>query len=312
VAIPPTPVPDNGDGSPSLNDVRFGILIMVLAMLILPGIDAIAKHLSSGVPPAQVAWGRFFFQAIFLFPFAAMSGGFRIGRNLWKHAARGILIAVATVLFFSALERMPLADTIAIFFVEPLILTLLAPVFLKEKVGWRRFSAVAVGLAGSLIIIQPSFEVFGAVSLLPLGAATAFAFYIILTRSLTLDTGVMQMQFYVGIFGCGALSLALWLGEATGTDFLTPVWPSLEDWLWLAALAAIATTGHLLIVQSVRRIGASMIAPFQYLEIVSATSLGYIFFDDFPGSEVWIGIAVIISSGLYVFYREQKRASAEF
>ncbi len=295
----------------SERDVQVGVALMVTAMLMLPGIDAIAKYLSSEMSPGQISWGRFFFQSIFLFPLAAITAGFGVGRNLWKHVTRGVLIALATLLFFAAVSHMPLADTMAIFFVEPLILTLLAPVFLKERVGWRRVTAVIAGLAGSLIIIQPSFLAFGAVALLPLGAATAFAFYIILTRTLTRDTGVFTMQFYVGVFGCLALSIALWFGDRGAIDVLDPVWPTASQWIWLAGLAGFATTGHLLIVQAVRRIGASMIAPFQYIEIVSATGLGYLVFGDFPGPSVWLGIAIIVSAGLYVFYREQRLSRSQ-
>lgn len=285
--------------------LRRGVLMMVTAMLILPGIDAIAKYMSGQLSPGQLSWGRFVFQSIFLFGFVVAGSGFHIGRNLWILIGRGCLIAIGTVLFFIAVSHMPLADTMAIFFVEPLILTLLAPVFLKEQVGWRRLAAVAAGLFGSLLVIQPSFNAFGFFALLPVFAAIAFAFYIILTRKLTRDINTFTIQFYAGIFGALLMSGALVVGTSVAFEALTFKWPSPTEWLWMAALAAIATVGHLLIVQSVRYVGASMIAPFQYLEIVSATTLGFAIFGDFPGPAVWAGIAVIIVAGLYVFHREQ-------
>ncbi|MEQ8665960.1 MAG: DMT family transporter [Rhodospirillales bacterium] len=292
-------------------DMRRGVLMMVVAMLMLPGIDAIAKSLSGELSPGQLSWGRFFFQTIFLFGFVLFGDGFRVGRNIWKHAGRGCLIATATVLFFMAISEMPLADTMAIFFVEPLILTLLAPWLLKEHVGWRRMAAVVVGLAGSLLVIQPSFREFGLVALYPVGAATGMAFYIILTRSLTRDTGTFTMQFFAGVFGALFMSMALAVGTSADIAPLTFIWPTPVQWVWIMALAAVATVGHLLIVQAVRRIGAAMIAPFQYLEIVSATFLGYVVFGDFPGPAIWFGMAIIIAAGLYVFYREQVRAGED-
>jgi len=286
-------------------NLRRGSLMIVAAMLLIPCIDAIAKYMSDEISPGQLSWARFVFQATFLIGIVAVRKEFYLGRNVWKHIGRGVLISTATLLFFGSLSVMPLADTIAIFFVEPLILTLLAPVFLKEQIGWRRVVAVICGFGGSLFIIQPSFENFGWVAFLPMGAALAMAIYIILTRSLTRDTGTFAMQFYAGIFGGLFMTAALLIGTLNDVDAISFTMPAGEQWLWMMALAAIATIGHLLIVQAVRHIGASMIAPFQYLEIVTAVSLGYLVFGDFPGPAVWVGIVIIVLSGLYVFHREQ-------
>lgn len=299
---------DSGDLQGSRHrDLHRGTMMIVAAMLILPVIDAIAKYMSDQISPGQLSWARFFFQSIFLFSIVALRREFSIGRNVWKHLGRGVCISTATVLFFASVSVMPLADTMAIFFVEPLILTLLASVFLSERIGWRRVVAVICGLGGAMFVIQPSFATFGWVAFMPVGAALGMALYIILTRSLTRDTSTFAMQFYAGIFGGLFMTAALSVGTATGFTPLTFVWPNLTEWLWMIALAAVATVGHLLIVQSVRHIGASMIAPFQYLEIVSAVSLGYFIFGDFPGPAVWVGIVIIVISGLYVFHREQLR-----
>lgn len=285
--------------------------MLVCAMLILPGIDAIAKSMSGSVSSGQVTWSRFLFQTMFLFPIVLATaglGGFRVGKAIWMHAARGFLIATATLFFFTALNTLPLADTIAIFFVEPFILTLLSVVVLRERIGWRRFAAVSVGFIGALIIIRPSYQVFGLAALLPVGAACAFSVYIILTRLLVQGGSPITMQFYAGVFGFLTMSAGLAYGTATDTAILSFDWPSTEEWLMLAALGAIATTGHMLIVLAVGRIGASLMAPFQYLEIISATILGYLVFGDFPDRMTWLGVVIIIASGLYVFYRERKLA----
>jgi S-adenosylmethionine uptake transporter len=236
--------------------------------------------------------------------------GFHIDRP-WLHVARGVLIATATVFFFSALKYLPLADTIAIFFVEPLILTLLSAVFLKETIGWRRVTAVLVGFVGALIVIRPGYAVFGPVALLPLCAALSFACYMILTRTLAQVQSAVSMQFYAGIFGVLVMTAALIFGNSISFEVLTPVWPTTQEWLLLSLLGAIATTGHMFVVNAMRLAPANVLAPFQYLEIISATILGFIFFNDFPDPTTWLGVAIIVGSGVFVYYRERLTARAQ-
>ena len=288
--------------------IRQGMLMMVVGMLIIPGIDAIAKYLSDAVPSGQITASRFLFQTLFLAPFVI---GFRrlpFDDTLWLHAARGFLIAAATLLFFTALRVLPLADAISIFFVEPLILTVLAALFLGESIGWRRVLAVLVGFAGALIIVRPSYLVFGWQALLPLGAAFCFAVYLVLTRMLTQRADPVTMQFTAGIFGGLTMTVALIAGTTAGVGILTPVWPSLSHWLLLALLGIIGTSAHMLVVMAFQRAPAGVLAPFQYLEIISATALGLLIFGDFPDAMTWLGITIIVGSGLYVFHREQKVA----
>lgn len=291
-------------------EVETGILLMVVAMLLIPGIDAIAKTLSATVPAGQVAWSRFFFQVIYMAPFALLGGGLRLGRSLPLHALRGTLIALATLFFFWGLKYLPLAEAISIFFVEPLILTLLAAMFLGEPIGLRRMSAVAVGFVGALLIVRPSWEIFGWAAVLPLCAALCFAFYLVLTRRLARQESAAGLQLYAGLFGCLTLSLALWAGAEGGIEVIDPVWPTPWEWGLMAALGAIATTGHLFVVHAFRRAAPAILAPFQYLEIISATVLGLMVFGDFPDAATWLGVAIIVASGLYVFHRERRAARA--
>ncbi len=284
---------------------------MVLAMLLLPGIDAIAKWLSASLPAGEITWSRFVFQSLFLLPLVLRARGPWGWRRIGVDGARGVLIALATLLFFASLGKLPLADAISIFFVEPLILTLLSATLLGERVGWRRVLAVIIGFCGSLIVIRPSFEVFGATALLPLGTALLFAFYMVLTRLQARHGNAIKMQFAAGLSGCVTMSAALWFGHEVGIEILDPVWPTAVEWLLMAALGAIATAAHMLIVHAIRRIGAAMVAPFQYLEIIGATILGLIFYDDFPDAITWLGVAIITGSGLFVFYRERKIAGEQ-
>jgi S-adenosylmethionine uptake transporter len=280
------------------------MLLMLLAMLILPGIDAIAKWLSGAISSGQIAWSRFFFQTLLMLPLYLRTRGPLQTSALGLHALRGTLIALATLLFFSALKYLPLAEAIAIFFVEPLILTLLGALFLGESVGWRRLTAVAVGFAGALIIIRPSFHTLGLPALLPLGTALSFAVYLILTRKLAQHEQPERMQFYAGVFGGLVMTLALLAGSATDIAVLSFVWPDGAQWWLLAGLGIIATTGHLLVVHAFRRASAGLLAPFQYVEIIGATFLGLIFFGDFPDALTWAGVAIIVGSGIFVFHRE--------
>lgn len=282
--------------------------MMIIAMLMLPGIDAIAKWLSTSISSGQATWARFFFQLVLLFPlFLRSKKGPRLTSVMALHAARGSLIAFATLLFFSSLKYLPIADAISIFFIEPLLVTLLSTILLGESVGWRRLSAIAVGFLGALIIIRPGFEAFGWPVLLPVGAALCFSFYIILTRTLVQNEDPVRLQFFTGVFGCLVMSLALVFGTLTQIQILTWVGPSHYQWILLAGLGVIATVGHLFVVHAFRHAPVSVLAPFQYVEIVGATVLGFIIFDDFPDLTTWIGVAIIVSSGIYVFHRESKR-----
>jgi S-adenosylmethionine uptake transporter len=283
-----------------------GMALMVLAMLMLPGIDAVAKLVSGSISAGQAAWARFFFQIVLLAPFVIWRGEFSWDRTIWAHAARGFLIALATLLFFTAIRVMPLADAIAIFFVQPFIVTLLAAAILGEAFGWRRMVAILFGFVGALLIIKPSYEAFGLTALLPVGTAVSFALYVILTRWLVQSSSPLSMQFLAGVFGLITMSAALAFGKAHGISVLTPAWPTIAQWQLLALLGIIATTGHVLVVMAYSRASVAVLAPFQYLEIVSATTLGFMLFNDLPDLLTWVGIGIIVSSGLFVFYRERQ------
>ena len=287
-------------------NLRLGMTLMVAAMLFIPGMDAIAKYLSAWIPPAQIAWSRFFFQSIFLIPIVLYIGSWRGPRRIGLQAARGILIALATFMFFTSLRVLRLPDAIAIFFVAPLFLTLWASIFLKEPIGWRRIASVIAGFIGALIIIRPTFAVFGWVALLPVGTAIAFSFYLLLTRMLATTGSALTTQMYAGIFGGLTMTAFIAAASTAGWKEFVPVWPETWQWAYLAGLGVIATGAHLLVVLAFKLASASTLAPFQYLEIVAATALGYVVFGNFPDAQTWLGIAIIVAAGLYVFHREQR------
>ncbi len=288
------------------NHIQTAMIMMTIAMLFMPIVDSIAKWMSDSIPAGQVTWGRFLFQTLLMLPFVLRLPGKLFISGVLVHIARGTTLAVATLLFFAALKFLPIADAIAIFFVEPLLVTLLAAVFLKEKVGWRRLSAISVGLIGAQLIIRPNFEQFGWPAALPLGAALSFAFYILLTRSVSQREDPVAMQFYAGFFGFIFMSVALLLGDNFSVPALSAFWPTSFEWLLLFIVGLIATVAHFLVVQSFKHAPVSVLAPFQYLEIISATILGLVIFGDFPDRLTWTGITIIIASGLFVFHCERK------
>jgi len=299
------------------NTTARAMMIMVAAMLFAPVMDAIAKMLATqyAVSPATVTFARFLIQAIFLFAFIAFAWAksvipFKVS---WINILRGMIMGLAATLFFTAVKYMPLPDAISVFFVEPLIVMLLSAMFLGETVGWRRVLAAIFGFIGALIVIRPSYELFGLVSLLPLCTAFLFSIYLILTRiSGGGKDDPLAMQFFAGIGGivmCGGLLL---LGAMFGIgDFQFSLPEENQGWALLLSIGLFAVASHLLIVMAFSLAPASILAPFQYIEIVGATLLGYFLFNDFPDLTKWVGIFIIVGSGLYIFFREQRLEKLE-
>ena len=289
-------------------EVLIGLGLMVVAMLIVPSLDACAKLLSARLPALEVALARFAMQALLMGGYAVIVGRARDlwPGQLWGQFLRGLALAVTSLAFFAGLSAMPMADCIAITFVEPILLTGLSAVFLKEPVGLRRWVACGVGLVGGLIIVRPSFAIFGLHALYPLGAALSFAIYHLLTRHLAGQATVIGAQFLTGVSGtlvlAPSLAVASWFGLA-GQDFVMPVAGELELMLLIGLISVVA---HTLVLQAYDRAPATVLAPFGYLEIVSATILGYLIFGDFPGWPTWVGVALIVGSGLYTILREHQ------
>ncbi len=277
---------------------------MIPAMLLLPGIDAIAKWLSSSISAGQVTWCRFLFQTLFLLPFILQARGLFVVSSLWLHALRGALLVAATLFFFSGLVYLPLADAISIFFVEPLMVTILSAIFLKETFGWRRLIAILVGFIGALVIIRPTFADVGWPAMYPVFAAGCFSFYILLTRKLVAKEDPVKLQFYAGMFGLIVCSILLVGLSGLEIRSLSVVQPTLTEWGLLCALGLIATVGHILVVYAFKYAPVSILAPFQYVEIIGSTVLGFWLFGDFPDGATWVGILIIVGSGVYVFHRE--------
>jgi drug/metabolite transporter (DMT)-like permease len=288
-----------------------GLGLMVLAMLIAPLIDTFAKLATVSASPTVITTARFFFQAVFMLPLVLWNGSWR---NLsWRmsgfHAIRAALITLSMVCFVATLAVMEVADAVAIFFVEPIILTVLSSIFLKETIGWRRYTACVVGFIGAMIVIRPSFEEIGYVALLPIVTAFCIAIFALMTRALAHREDPWSMQFQMALWGLPICGLLLAFGHMADIDVLRPSLPDLRIWTLLAGVGLAAAVSGILSVYAYRAAPASVLAPLQYLEIVSATLFGWLVFGDFPDAVKWLGIAIIICSGLYIIWRERRVAS---
>ena len=285
-----------------------GIGLMTVGMIVVPLMDAIAKYLGQSLPSLEVAVGRFVFQTV-----AAVLAAFLLRQRLTllprpflRHALRGATLAAATLCWFTAVQRMPLADGLAVFFIEPMVLTGMSALVLGEKVGPRRWIAVAVGFLGALVIIRPGWSLFGIHALLPAVSAIFFAIYLILTRSLARTTSTLSMMASAGVTGAAVTIVALAATSAAGIPGWTAILPTPLQWPLLASVGIISFFSHVLVVMAFARAPAAVLAPLNYLEIVSATALGFLMFGDFPAPLTWIGIALIVGSGLYIAHRERR------
>ena len=271
----------------------------LLAWAILPFMDTIAKYLSSDLSFFQITWARYFFTVFFALPFMF----FFFRKNLiWTtqpmlQSLRGLLLFCANLLFFYSISIISMAKALTLAFVAPLITTALSPFLLNEYVGFKRWSAVIVGFLGSLIVIRPGFIDFNFATIAGLGTGFFYGLYLIVTRKLHTSDNPLLTLLLTGVVG-------LIFGS-----FLVPfVWvnPTYDQWLLLALMGIFACLGHFFLILSLKYADASKLAPFGYFEIITNVILGYYYFGDFPDKFSWIGLFIIILSGIYISFREQK------
>lgn len=283
-----------------------GVALMAGAMLFAPFMDMFAKLLTETMSPGAIGLGRFLAQSLILLPFVLALGQWR--RPSWLHLLAGCFLGAALLSITAALKHMPIPNALAIFFVEPLILTLMSAAILGEKLGWRRLAAVTVGLVGTLIVIRPNWAAFGPAAVYPLITAVCFAGYLLITRVMTQQGGRVALQFWIGVFAMAALAVVTLIGDHFGAPALVLSWPGQWELLLLACMGLLAAVSHQLIANAFARAEAGALAPLQYLEIFSAVLIGWFVFADFPDRLTWAGTAIIIGAGIYVFYRERQLA----
>ena len=291
-----------------INSVTLGILFMLAFAIIGPLIDLFAKLASAEVPIGQIILSRFILQGFVLLPVAIiLSLAHRpTFKEFQMHFLRATLILIGTGSFVSAIKYMPLADAMAIFFVEPFMVTLLGGFVLGETVGYRRLIACLIGFFGALFIIKPSFSLFGMVAFLPLLTAFSFTFYIFITRKMAHNMHPVSLQAYTALAAVIILLPIIIWANGTNIELLDPITPSLKAIFLLLGVGIAAIIAHLFITFALSMAPATIIAPLQYFEIVTATLFGYLFFSDFPDKWTFLGVFIIILSGVYVILREHK------
>jgi drug/metabolite transporter (DMT)-like permease len=291
-----------------------GILLMLAFCVIAPLLDVAAKlSAENGIPVGQITAARFLVQTGLMIPVVLVMR-LPVGltpKALGYTALRALFLLVSTFAFVSGIQVMPIADALAIVFVEPFILLILGRFLFGDQVGPRRIAACAVGFVGALFVIQPSLAAFGLVALWPLATAFLFAFYMLVTRAISAWMHPVTMQFHTSWIGLLMCLPVMILANGSGLPTLDPIMPTGWNWLWLFGVGFWAAVSHMAMTYALKFSPSATLAPLHYSEIVTAVILGYLIFNDFPNPLTWIGIAIIVSSGLYIIHRERFVAKAK-
>tara|TARA_Y100000992_G_scaffold258031_1_gene192055 strand:- start:751 stop:1461 length:711 start_codon:yes stop_codon:yes gene_type:complete len=208
---------------------------------------------------------------------------------------RGLILLTANICFFYSISVISLPKALTLAFVAPLVVTAFSPIFLGESVGYRRWTAVIIGFIGSLVVIRPGFVDINLASLAALGTGIMYGFYLIITRKLSTSDNPLLTLLLTGVVGAIIASL-----------FMPFVWvsPTLNQWSIMAAIGLFACIGHLFIILSLKYADASKLAPFSYFEILTNIIIAYYFFSDFPDSWTFLGLFIIVFSGIYISRRD--------
>ena len=263
----------------------------------LPVMDGFAKYLSAELPVLQITWARYFFTVAFTLPVMVF---FYNKQLVWSdkpklQILRGLILLSANVCFFYAISIIPLAKALTLAFVAPLIVTEFSPILLGEKVGARRWTAVIIGFIGSLVVIRPGFLEINPASIAALGTGIMYGFYLIITRKLSTSDNPLLTLLLTGLVGGVIVS------------FIVPfIWikPTISQWSMMAGIGVFACIGHLFLILSLKYADASKLAPLGYTEIIPNVIIGYYFFGNFPDQWTFLGLFIIVLSGIYISRRE--------
>lgn len=285
----------------------YGIVMMLVSMSCIGIVDAMGKFATQTVPQLEIV-GFYFLTIWLLAVIFAFGKGMRPDQllrtvSLRLQVMRGLMLVCSLSMLFIALKHLPLAEATVISFTSPLWVVAFSAPFLGEQVGWRRWAAVIFGLLGAAIVMRPGTEIFRWIALLPLIGAVFFAFFQIFTRQLAGRDSFETTLFYS--FGVGAAAV---LTAAAVTDWKTP---NLEEAGLLALMGALGYVAHFTMLQSLSAADVSLVAPFNYVRVLWAIGLGYWWFAEIPGLWTFIGGGVVVASGLYVVWRETRKASAK-
>lgn len=290
------------------DDVSFGIALTFGYAALVPVSETAAKLLGDTTVAPEISLVRFIIHAAVLGGFIALAvprSDWR-PRPLWPIVLRGLCATFGTFFVYAGLAVMPLVDAVAIFFAQPLLLTALSAVFLRESVGWARWLAVVAGMTGAMLIIGPNFERVGWGAMLPAAAALFHAFSALLTRRFASAARLPVFQFITATIAICVATVVLAAGSAAGITAITPHIPSANELglMSIVGLASMAT--NLMLTQAFRIAPTSIIAPFLYLHIVGSTVAGYLIFAHVPGTQTVAGTVLIVGAGLFVWWRESR------
>ena len=273
------------------------ISFSLLGWMFLPVMDGLAKYLSADLPILQITWARYFFTVAFTLPIMFF---FFKKHLVWSdkpklQILRGLILLSANICFFYAISVISLAKALTLAFIAPLIVTAFSPLLLGEKVGLRRWTAVIIGFTGSLIVIRPGFVEINLASLSALGTGFLYGFYLIITRKLSTSDNPLLTLLITGAVGAVLVSLVIpfyW------------VKPTFNQWSLMAGIGIFACIGHIFLILSLKFADASKLAPLGYTEIIPNVIIGYYFFNELPDNWTYLGLFIIILSGLYISWRQ--------
>jgi drug/metabolite transporter (DMT)-like permease len=279
-----------------------GVGLMLLSIFMFSFGDALGKFMVATYSVGQLLWLRAFAALIVLSPMIwRHRGEFMRLERPWLQLLRVTLSTLEVAAFFLAVVYLPLADVITYYLACPIFVTALSAIVLRERVGWRRWSAVLIGFCGVLIALHPSAQTISWPAMIALGGSLSFAVLMLITRSLraTPDIVLASSQF-AGTFLLGAL--------------LSPfgwVTPSAGSLVLFAAAGCISVSALLCVNRSLKLAPASVVVPYQYSMIVWAVMFGYVVFGDVPSPATILGAAIIIGAGFYIFLRERTMGCSE-
>jgi drug/metabolite transporter (DMT)-like permease len=277
-----------------------GIGLVSLTYVLFTLLDGSAKWLVQSVPVLVVVWLRFVTHTLIasalLFPMRGMA--LVRTQHLRWHLLRGLMFIAMTGLNFWALQYLQLTVTASIFFLVPILVALLSAPLLGEKLDARRWGAIIAGFAGVLVVVRPGSEAFHPAILLSLVNAGLYAFFNLMTRKLAAYDPPETIQFLPAVVASVVLA-----------PFALAAWQSPQgwfEWFMLCMLGIFGGTGHYLLAMAHRYAPASTLAPFLYQQILYMALFGYLVFGNVPDKETWIGAAIVVASGLYLFSRERR------
>ena len=287
-----------------MNDAntRLGILLMIVTTFVFAAQDGISRHLAGEYNVLMIVMIRYWFFAAFVITVAKRkAGGLRQAAHteqLPLQIFRGALLAVEICVMVAAFVLLGLIESHAIFAAYPLIIAALSGPILGERVGWRRWAAIAFGFVGVLIILQPGVKVFSPAAIVPLISALMFALYGLLTRFVARKDSSATSFFWTGVTGAVVMTVI-------GAWFWEPM--TRTDWAWMALLCVTGATGHYLLIRCYELAEASSLQPFAYLQLVFASALGLLVFNETLESNVVIGATIVVAAGLFTLWRERQR-----